>query len=982
MKLFFIKLVSIFILFFPFHSFITQAAQEASLPLGDYFTQIWNTHDGLPHNGVNALMQTPDGYLWIATWEGLARFNGRTFKVYDRGSEADLPDSAVKALAVNSTGHLLVAGARGGVSERKNRRWFAQPSAPTMVLDILYDRENNEGIWLALEGKGLIYRDRKAEKDLQIMSDVRVYQIAQDHHNIIWAATNKGLFSIKEKNLVKHYDQSTGLPNTPSYSVVINHKKQLIVGTEQGAYILNNDHFALLNEKLKREVITSLLEDSRNDLWLGTSNHGLYRLSNYGLEKLDDNKGLPNNRISSLYEDKEKSIWVGTSSGLFRLREAPFITLTSTQGLAGDYIRSVMSHSDGSLWVGSSKGLNKIVQRRIFTIHSPDLTNPVSVLSLAENNQGETLVGSYNQGVFKVKNSQLVPLFDNKNGLPSNEVRSILYDSKDNLWIGTASGLVKISPSGEKSFFGKATGLPDSFIMALAEDKQGRIWIGTGLGIASYQQGQLAIYLLNKTFDAEYAFGFHVEGSGLWMATDRGLIYIDFLNNKMKAITRENGLPIDKIFQVVVDKKDFFWLTSNRGIIKISRAEINRIFNNSKTVVDYEMFSEGVGLLSSQANGGSTPAATLHKDGSIWFATAKGVSQVTHERLKRISEKEIPVLIEEIIVDGKQYPITEHQPIKLPAGSSRITIYYAGIGFLNARHIQYQTQLVGFDHEWLDKSNQTYSEFTNLAPKQYTFKMRAKYPNGEWRDKVATITFSVEAYFWQTTLFKLMVAAGLLFALYALYRYRITRIKRSEKRLQRLVAKQTLDLQKQAESFAYQATHDQLTGLSNRRAFDAWCDVDFQQAQKQKQHLSLAILDIDHFKRVNDGYSHLVGDKIIKMVAELLQELLKDCHYDIKLARWGGEEFTLLIATDKKHAYEFCEYIREKVAEYDFFSAAHGLNITVSIGLTDNQDVHGYDKMINHADQALYYAKHHGRNQVRIFQASVDDVLCKPKPRV
>ncbi len=960
---------------------VVYADQEKPLPLSDYFTQVWNTHDGLPHNGVNALAQTADGYLWIATWEGLARFNGRTFKVFDRGSEAGLPDSAVKALAVNPNGSLLVAGARGGISERKQRRWLHQPLATTMVLDILYDQQNPMAIWIALEGKGLVYRDRAQQKELQVLSDIRVYQITQDSQNIIWAATNKGLFSVENKTIVKHYDKESGLPDIPAYSVLINHKKQLIVGTEQGVYVRRNNHFSLLIPQLETETVISLLEDSRQDLWLGTSNHGLFRLSPYGLEKLNDNKGLPNNRISSLYEDKEKSIWVGTSSGLFRLREAPFITLTSEQGLAGDYIRSVMSHSDGSLWVGSSMGLSKIIERSIENINSPDPKNPVSVLSLAENIQAEVLVGSYNQGLFKVVDKKLVPFLDNKSGLPSNEVRSILYDSKNNLWVGTTSGLVRFSPEGKQTFFGKTSGLPDNFIMALAEDKQGRIWIGTGLGIASYNQGLLEIYLLNKTFDAEYAFGFYEETSGLWLATDRGLIYIDFLTDNMTAITRENGLPVDKIFQVIIDDKDFFWLTSNRGIIKIARSEINKVFKNNHEKINYEMFSEGVGLLSSQANGGSTPAATLHHDGSIWFATAKGVSQVTHERLKHVSEKEIPVVIEAIIVDGKNYPISDHQLIELPAGSSRITIYYAGIGFLNAKHIQYQTQLVGFDKYWLDKTNQTYSEFTNLAPKQYTFKIRAKYPNGEWRNNIAQLTFSVAPYFWQTTFFKLFVSLLLVFCLYAFYRYRIMRIKLNEKRLQRLVAKQTRDLKKQAESFAYQATHDQLTGLSNRRAFDAWCEVDFQQAQQEGNNLSLAILDIDHFKRVNDGYSHMVGDKIIKMVADLLQQLLENCPFSVKLARWGGEEFTLLIASDKKQAYEFCEYIRKKVAEHDFFSAAKGLHVTVSIGLTDNKEVYGYDKMINHADQALYYAKHNGRNQVRIFQASVDDLLCQPKPR-
>jgi len=158
-------------------------------------------------------------------------------------------------------------------------------------------------------------------------------------------------------------------------------KISLLWGTEQGDFISNNGHFTLLHQYLSDEAITCLLEDKNNDIWLGTQKHGIFRLSDSGIEKLDDNKGLPNNRISSLYQDQEDSIWVGTSSGLFRLRETPFITLTSKQGLAGNYIRTVLAHTDGSLWVGSSKGLNKLLDKKILSI-LPEAVNSKNTTSV------------------------------------------------------------------------------------------------------------------------------------------------------------------------------------------------------------------------------------------------------------------------------------------------------------------------------------------------------------------------------------------------------------------------------------------------------------------------------------------------------------------------------------------------------------------------------------------------------------------------
>jgi diguanylate cyclase (GGDEF)-like protein len=945
------------------------SAAEKTLPLSEYFTQSWNTHDGLPHNGINAISQTTDGYLWIATWEGLARFNGREFKIFTRGSQAKLPDSSVKSLTSTHSGKLLVAGARGGLSELNKNQWSTIPSINTMVNHAIYD--SNDNLWLAYEGKGLIYRNKETKQDTVIINNLRAYRILEDNDGIIWAATNKGLFSVKNKTVIRHLGEQYGLPNEPAQDILLTQKNQLIVATQQGAYKLVNGLFQPLHPQLANERINCLLQDSANNIWIGTEDNGIFRLSGNTLEQINDQSGLPNNKISALYQDKEKSIWAGTSGGLFRLREAPFITVTMKQGLSGNYIRTVLSDSEGILWVGSSKGLNKIDQGKISSIKVAKTNKQISVLSLTETSEKQMLVGTYNNGVYVTTKDGLQELISIKNGLPSNEIRSLLVDSKKNLWIGTASGLIKKSPDNTLEEFNEQSGLPASFIMALVEDSLGTIWIGTGDGISSYNNGTLQNYRLNDKFDAQYAFGFYVEENTLWMATDRGLIHINLSTHKMSAITKENGLPIDKIFQIIIDNNNTFWLTSNRGIISISRNEINDFIDGKSKHIDYRFFAEGVGLLSSQANGGSTPAATLHNDGSVWIATAKGVSHINHERLQRMSENTIPVVIEQLVVDGKSYPVLPS--VILPEGASRITIHYAGLGYLMSKHIEYQTQLIGFDKQWQNKENKTFTEFTNLEPANYTFQMRAKYPNGQWQENIASITFTITPFYWQTTIFKLIMTLSLFIILFTIYRYRMLTIKRSQIKLKKLVAQQTVEIQKQAELFSYQANHDQLTGLFNRRAFDEWCNKDFEKAKLDNQSITIAIIDIDHFKKVNDEYSHIVGDQVIKKVADILQNITQNSSSKIKLARWGGEEFTLLINHDVEKSYDFCELLRVTIKNHAFSDIADNLNLTISIGLTDNNEVTEYDKMLSHADQALYFAKHHGRNQVKIYQAEDND---------
>jgi ligand-binding sensor domain-containing protein len=310
--------------------FPLQASNSSSFPLNEYFAQTWDTRDGLPHNGINALAQSKDGYLWVATWEGLARFNGREFKVFTRGSETGLPDSAIRSLFADKDGNLLVAGARGGVSERIGKAWKSSATAKALVISAIYD--NHQGIWLGLEEKGLIYRDLNSQKDITVIDDLRVTQITQDHDNNLWVATSKGLYRVRNQNEVMQFGSSVGLPDSPVFSVMVSRENILYVGTRAGVFRLENNRFVELNSQLKNESVMALLQDSNDDIWIGTTNHGVYRYSNKGIEKLDDNIGLPSNHIFSIFEDQEKSIWIGTSSGLLRLRKAPFITLTSKQG--------------------------------------------------------------------------------------------------------------------------------------------------------------------------------------------------------------------------------------------------------------------------------------------------------------------------------------------------------------------------------------------------------------------------------------------------------------------------------------------------------------------------------------------------------------------------------------------------------------------------------------------------------------------------
>ncbi|WP_404339422.1 two-component regulator propeller domain-containing protein [Pseudoalteromonas mariniglutinosa] len=946
-------------------------ATPSRLALSDYFTETWSTRSGLPHNSINSVAQTADGYLWVATWEGLARFNGREFKLFTRTEIVGLPDSGLRSLISQPNGELYIAGARGGISLRKAGRWQTLSSAKAMVNHLLKTRSGQ--LWLALEGQGVVYRQHDSAVEHQVLTDVSAYRLVEDQTGTIWAATSDGLYKIRAGKAVK-VPSSSGLPNTSVYTLLLTKSGTLLVGTEQGAWQFNGKRFESINPVLSNQSISSLLEDSQGDLWFGTINNGVFRLSELGLEQLDADAGLPANRILSLLQDREQSIWVGTNAGLFRLREAPFTNWTKKRGLAGDYIRSILAHSDSSIWVGSSSGLNRINDNQSVAVQQADNTEPLSVLSLAEAENGQVWVGTYTSGLMKVVNNQIFPVKDRTNGLLSNEVRALLFDSKNRLWIGSANGLSTLNEDGQLSVYSKSDGLVGNFIMALSEDSYGNIWIGTGVGVTLYNATTHSFRTLTfpEQFSAEYAFGFYQDGNTMWMATDRGLIRYHLIREEMQLFGREQGLPVDKLFQIV-EQDQSLWLTSNRGVIQVNKAQLNNLLDNPQTVsnasVSLQIYDEADGMLSAQANGGSNPAATIHQDERLWVATAKGAAVITPKRLKEASQLSLPTVIEGFFVDGKAIDLpVAGDVLELPAGISRVSFHYAGLSFIMPQRLNYQTQLSGFNNQWLDRSQLTITEYTNLPPGEYTFKVRAGYPNSEWQNNEQTLRFKINSFFWQKMSFKLMMFIGFILLGYLLYKYRLYHYKRIEIELTEKVAQQVKDLKKQADAFAYQANHDQLTQLPNRRSFDLWLSSHFAEFKRDNKILAIAIIDIDHFKSINDNWSHMIGDKVICEIAELLKSAMLHREH---IARWGGEEFTLLFPNcSALQAQQFCENVRQTIAAHDFSAIAENLHVTVSFGVTDSRQVNDYDRLLAHADQALYQAKSNGRNRVEVLNAS------------
>jgi len=483
-------------------SLSAMASATLPSPLEDYYRDVWTTREGLPHNTINAIAQTREGYLWIATWEGPARFNGREFTLFDRAERIGLPDVGIRALLPEADGSLLLGGARGGLARTQDGEWRGLDVAPGMVLALHRDRRGR--LWAGTETSGLLRIDpdgsrRHYESDDGI-AGAAVQAILEDGVGRLWIGSSVGLLQVEGDALAAIGEQS-GLPPASQAGV-----------------------FAPLSTQLAGLSVSRLLAEADGSLWIGTSNAGLLRLGPLGFERFGVEQGLPNSRVLSIFRDREDSVWIGTNAGLVRLRDAPMVTHTRERGLAGDYVRAVMRHSDGSLWVGSSEGLSRIDDSGIQHVGQDSELARESILSLAEARNGELWVGTFTHGAWRWDGERIVQRLDRSDGLPSNEIRAILPRADGSLWLGTSLGVVQWR-DGVVRVLTEEDDLPGNFVFSLMQDRDGAIWIGTGAGAAVYSAGTLRRLPLELADGAAAAFAFWQapDSDDVWIASDRGL---------------------------------------------------------------------------------------------------------------------------------------------------------------------------------------------------------------------------------------------------------------------------------------------------------------------------------------------------------------------------------------------------------------------------------------------------------------------------
>jgi ligand-binding sensor domain-containing protein/signal transduction histidine kinase len=713
-----------------------------------YVSKIWRTQDGLPENRIRAIAQTPDGYLWVGTSSGLARFDGVRFVVYARFNTPSMTDDNIRALAVAADGSLWVATDGGGLLHYRNARFqsFGPREGLTneFVIAVAVDRRGD--VW-AGTNRGLFRRHgekfERVDEKLHL-PNIAFFTLGEARDGRIFAGGPSGLFCFDNGEL-RPYDKGHDLDGV--YHIEGASDGSLWLGTNHGLKI-TGDPPRNSGRPDATKMIGELLEDHAGNMWVGTEGDGLYLLSGNRETVFRAPASLPDNSILAILEDRERSIWVGTADGLARLSAPDVAVLNSRDGLSGDNVSTIYCDRRGSLWLTTvTGGTFQYAAGRVEPVHFPPPAANLRIRGAFEDHNGAFWFGTDNQGVVRLDKGKATR-FTIAEGLRNNGIQAFFEDRERNLWIGTTSGLSRWDGSRFQNFY-LDQGLSYGWVRAIAEDHNGDMLVGTDRGLNRFHNGG---FVTNPAFAAlshDRIWAIYPEPPNtLWIAT-RGAGLVRVQNGKTARVTTREGLLSNSIFQLIGDGRGSLWMSGPLGLSAASIADLNAAADGKIDAIAVLAYGTGDGLESTQINGGVQPSGCLAPDGELWFPSVKGA--VHFKPGPSRTSHHAPVRVESVLVDGKSVPSSGE--VEIGPGMHRVEIEFTACSLRAPERVVFRYKLEGIDPHWIVATGHRATSYDNLPPGQYRFRVVARDGSLDAESSEAGISLVVRPHLYQTAWF-------------------------------------------------------------------------------------------------------------------------------------------------------------------------------------------------------------------------------------
>ncbi|MFP5227760.1 MAG: two-component regulator propeller domain-containing protein [Acidobacteriota bacterium] len=776
-------------------------ALDPHTALAQYGYQSWQTDTGLPQNTVHAIVQGRGGFLWIATEGGLVRFDGVDFRTWTRANTPALPSDLIDDLMEDRAGALWI-GTSGGLA--RMRAGAVEPLGPARGMpstQVWRTFEDARGRIWALTAAGLFRIEGEQATRLSLDDGLTENsRIAAGRDGALWLGSADGLLCAGADGVFRRVGgagevtvlavdgdgrawaglrtglevcspdtcRSVDLPGSQTVNALAaDASGHVWIGTDARLYAARGTQVTAFDQEAGR--VDFLHVDREGMLWAGTA-HGLMRIAPDSPQRAEL---LPGGDVFlSAAEDREGDLWLGTESGgLAVLRDRKFTTLTAENGLTDEYVLALAQAPNGQVAAGTKGGgLNVFRDGKFHALTTEQGLSSNVVLAVAAAANGDVWVGTPD-GLDLLHDGRVARAFTTADGLADDFVRSLLVGRRGALWIGTRRGL-SLYENGKFTTWTAIDGLGSDLIGAMVETNDGSLWIGTLGGLSRYREGKFTNFTTKDGLSSNVVTALHEDKDGtLWIGTNDGGLN-RWRNGRIVSIASPQ-LPY-RVIGILEDGSGYLWISSNTGIYRTRRASLNRMADGGPAG-EVMRFGVADGMRISECSSGGHPAAVRLSDGTLWFATLKGIARVDPEHMPM---NQVPprVVVEQVSVDDVAQASTSQ--LRVPPGHSHYEFDYAGLSFVAPQKVEYRYRLEGFDPDWVDAGTRRAAYYTNLPHGRYTFRVIARNNDGVWSQAAATAGLIVEPHVYQTLWFRLLVLLALAALGYAAWRRRLQRVER------------------------------------------------------------------------------------------------------------------------------------------------------------------------------------------------------------
>ena len=896
----------------------------------------YSYEEGLTGSTVTDILQDREGYLWFATDNGIAKFDGIQFITYTMVD--GLAGNEVQTILEDNEGNLWFGGI-GGITKFDGEKFTTYTEQDGLagydVNSSLLDSDEN--LWFGTTGGGVSKFDGEAFTNYTTadgLPDARVMSMLEDSEGNLWIGTSKGLCKFdgnkfKKISLINISDTK----KEPGISVIMQDKEGAILF---GFWNFNPDKPLRIiiyeNETFKDygkinllpgAVVNSIEQDTKGNLWFGTSSIGVVKYDGITYVNYTTENGLAHNNVRSILEDSEGNLWFGTQGGdVSRLNGEAFATYTTENGLVDNNIRSIFEDSEGNLWFGTAlKGIIKFDGRIFTSFYIKDGMFRNSVISIIEDREGNLWFGFNGKGVSKFNGKIFSPYTDS---LAHNNVGSMFEDSEGNLWFGTIAGDISKFNGETFTTYNEKHGLHKREIMSIFEDSKGNIWININErgAVSRFDGSKFRTYTTEDGLpNARIRVTLEDKKGNLWFGSGGGICR--FNGKTFATYTTKDGLGGNHAMPVCEDSSGDIWFFTNKGMSKFNGREFTSYYKDLKSQGSFEpslpiqrehctYIPTNIGVFRFDhlnhslkrytsidglaSNNIQQNMSIKDSKGNLWFGTDKGVTRF-NPRLERTNPVPPPIHITRLKIFDRETELTGG--LELPHDENNIRFDYVGLCFTAPEDVIYRYQLIGFDKDWVETKDR-FVAYSFLPPGDYTFKVKAQNNEGIWSEEPEAFSFVIHSPFWAKWWFRGLMGMLFIATIYELRQWDMRNARRRELELEQRVRERTSELaqvniqlkelDRMKSMFIASMSHELRTPLNSIIGFTGilMMGIAGEITEEQRKQLTMVKNSANHLLAlINDiiDVSKIEADKVELLIEEFdLSSLLQEVKDSLTVA--------------------------------------------------------------------------------------------------